>query len=119
MCAREWKETLQQCSIMLINIPSGNIIKINHTIKTIGDVTCKDFYWHLINTDHHTPIAEQILSAHYPIFKDASANVWHRIFNLPLQTVRNTKTQTFQYRIIQNNIPYKRCIHNIKIKSNL
>ncbi len=31
------------------NIRSGNIIKINNTVKTIENITCK-MYWHLINT---------------------------------------------------------------------
>ncbi len=37
------------------NIPSGNIIKINNKMKAIEKVTCKEFYWHLINIDVHNP----------------------------------------------------------------
>ncbi len=55
----EWKETLKQCSQMPKNIPSGNTIKINKTIKSIENVTCSEFYGHLMNTDHYTPIAVQ------------------------------------------------------------
>ncbi len=98
-------------------IPSGNIIKINNKIKTLENVTCKDFYWHLRNTDPHTPTALQKWSIHYPIFKEASANIWPRIFKLPFTTVRDTKIQTFQYRIIQNIIPCNKWLHNIKIKN--
>ncbi len=47
----EWKETLKQCSLMPKNIPSGNIIKINNKMKTLVNVTGKDFYWHLLNTE--------------------------------------------------------------------
>ncbi len=39
----EWKEILQQCSLMPTNIPSGNIVKINNKIKKHEKVTCKDF----------------------------------------------------------------------------
>ncbi len=53
----KWKETLKLCSLMPKNIPSGNIIKINNKIKTLENVTCKDFYWHLLNTDPHTSTA--------------------------------------------------------------
>ncbi len=56
----EWKEKLKLCSFMPKNIPSGNIIKINNKIKTLENVTCKDFYWQLLlNTDPHTPKALQ------------------------------------------------------------
>ncbi len=67
------------------HIPSGNIIKINNKIKTLEKVTCKDFYWHLLNTDPHTPTDLQKWSIHYPIFNEASANVWPIIFKLPLK----------------------------------
>ncbi len=100
------------------NIPSGNIIKINNKIKTLENITCKDFYCHLLNTDPpHTPTALQKWSVHYPIFKEASANVWPRIFKLPFKTIRDTKIQTFQYRIIQNTIPCNKLLHNIKKKN--
>ncbi len=100
---------------MLKNIPFGNIITINNTlIKIIENVTCKEFYWHLMNIDPHTPMAVQHGLVIYPMFNEASTNVWPRIFNLPFKTVRDTKIQTFQYRIIQKIIPYK-WLHNIKI----
>ncbi len=76
----EWKESLKQCSQMPKNIPSGNTIKINNTIKTIETVTCKELYWHLMNTDPHTPIAVQKWSSHYPTFNEACTNLWPRIF---------------------------------------
>ncbi len=113
----EWKEILKQYSLMPKNILSGNIITINNIIKILEKVTCKDFSWHLLNTDPHTPTALQIWFIHYPIFKEASANVWSRIFKLPFKTVRDTKIQTFQYRIIHNIIPWNKWLHNIKIKN--
>ncbi len=75
------------------------------------------FYWHVINTDLDSLIAVQKWPDHYPIFKEASANVWLRIVKLPFQTVRDTKIQTFQYRIIQNIIRCNMWLHNIKVKN--
>ncbi len=71
----EWKETLKQCRQMPKNIPSGNTININNTIKTIEKVTCKEFYWHLMNTYPHTAIAVEKWSSHYPTFNEACTNV--------------------------------------------
>ncbi len=69
----EWKEKLKLCSLMPKYIPSGNIIKSINKIKTLVNIICRDFYWHLLNTDPHTPTALQ--NGHYPIFKEANANV--------------------------------------------
>ncbi len=112
----EWKETLQQCSLMPQNIPSGNI-KINNKMKSIETVNCKSFYWHLIKIDVHNPSSVKQWSNQYPIFKEASTNAWPRIFKLPFITVRDTKIQTLQYRLVQKTIPYSTWLHNIKIKN--
>ncbi len=53
-------------------------------------------------------------SCHYPF---SNTNVWPRLFKLPFKTVRDTKIQTFQYRIIQKMIPCNKRLHNIKIKN--
>ncbi len=49
-----WKNKLNQCTHMPKNIPKGNIIHINNKNITIEKTTCKDFYWHIINTDTYT-----------------------------------------------------------------
>ncbi len=57
-------------------------------------------------------------SSQYPIFIDASTNVWPRIFKLPFITVRDTKIQTFQYSLIQKKtMPCNKWLHNSKIKN--
>ncbi len=60
-----------------------------------------------------TPTTLQKWSIHY----SASANVSPRIFKLPFKTVRDSKIQTFRYRIIPNIIPCNKWLHNIKIKN--
>ncbi len=86
------------------NITSENIIKINNKMKAMEKVTCKELYWHLINIDVYNPSLVKKWSSQYPIFKEASTNVRPRIFKLPFITVRDTKIQTFQYRLIQKTI---------------
>ncbi len=70
-----------------------------------------------MNIDPHTTIAVQKWSSHYPTFNEAYTNVCPRIFKLPFKTVRDTKIQTFLYRIIQKIIQCNKLLHNIKIKS--
>ncbi len=63
-----------------------------------------DFYWHIINTDTHTPTSIHKWSDHYTNFHNAE-NVWSRIFKFPFKTVRDTKIQTYQYNIVHRVIP--------------
>ncbi len=86
-------------------------------MKAIEKVTCKEFYLQLINIDVHNPSSVKNRSSQYPIFKETSTNVWPRIFKLPFITIRDTKIQTFQYRLIQKTIPCNKWVHNIKIKN--
>ncbi len=65
----------------------------------------------------HTPSSVKKWSSHYSTFKEASTNVWLRIFKVPFITVRDIKIQTFQYRLIQKTIPCNKWFHNIKIKN--
>ncbi len=48
----------------------------------------------------HTQSSVKKWSSQYPIFKEASTNVWPRIVQLLFTTVRHTKIQTFEYRLI-------------------
>ncbi len=82
---------------MPANIPNGNRIFTNNKNTFIEKATCKDFCWHIINTSTYTPTSRK---NHYPNFHSADANVWPRLFRLPFETVRDTKIQTFQYRIL-------------------
>ncbi len=50
----------------------------------------------------HNPSSVKKWFSQYPIFKEASTNVWPRIFKLPFITVRDTEIQTYQYILIQN-----------------
>ncbi len=86
-------------------------------MKAIEKVTSTAFYWNLINIDVHNPSSVKKWSSQYPIFKEAITNVWPRIFKLPFITVRDTKIQTFQYRLIQKTITCNKWLHNIKIKN--
>ena len=90
---------------------------VNNKYIPINEVTCKDLYWHIINKDKHIPNTIKKWTSTYPNFNNADTSVWPRIFKLPFKTVRNTKIQTFQYRLIHRIIPCNKWLHNIKIKN--
>ncbi len=82
-----WKIKLKQCTMMPANIPTGNRIFINNKNTFIAKTSCKDFYWHIINTRTYTPTSRKKWSDHYPDFHSADTNVWPRLFKLPFETV--------------------------------
>ncbi len=53
------KIKLKQCTMMPANIPTSNIIFINNKNTFIEKTSCKDFYWHIINTNTYTPTSRK------------------------------------------------------------
>ena len=98
------------------NMIRGNTITVNKKYTTLESLTCKDFYWHIINVTKHIPTSISKWTAHYQGFRSAESSVWPRIFKIPFKTVRDTKIQTFQFRVLHRIIPCNYWLHNIKIK---
>ncbi len=76
------------------------------------EITCKEFYWHLINTQKHSQMGKQ-----FPGFHDAVSTVWPRIFKLPFYIARDTKIQSFQFGILYIIIPCNKWFNTIKSKN--
>ncbi len=115
---KTWKMTLKHCSQLHKNLPIDNIVKINNNVKTIAIITCKNIYWHIINLEKHTPISTKKWTEQYPNVNNVEPHKWKRIFKMSFITVRGTKIQTFQYKIIHNIISCNQWLYNIKIKEN-
>ncbi len=80
-------------------------IKINNKHTTIDKVKCRNYYWHLIKYKHYTPKTTKKWSITYPDFDNAEQKIWSRNFEIPFKCCRETKIQSFQYRIIHRIIP--------------
>ncbi len=50
--------------MMPANIPTGNRIFINNKNTFIEKTSCKDFYWHIIDTSTYTPTFRKKWSRH-------------------------------------------------------
>ncbi len=57
------------------NLLTGNIIAINNKKTIIETTTCKDFYWHIINTEKHKPALVHKWAEHFPKFHNAESKV--------------------------------------------
>jgi hypothetical protein len=89
-------------------------ICINNHYKNIQFVKCKDFYWHLLNLTEHTPASKKKWAKIFQSLINPEETVWTSIYKMPFKTVRDTKLQTLQYRIIHRIIPCKEWLYNIK-----
>ncbi len=85
-------------------------------VKNIRLLKCKDYYWHIINQSKTIPRCIQKWQETYPKFENVDKHVWHRIFNMAFITTRETKLQSFQYRIIHRIIPCNKWLNNITVK---
>ena len=93
-------------------------IKINTVYQPLAKLKCKDLYWHLIQQKTHTPSAVNKWITTFPVLKEASDEVWSRIFKMPFNSIRETKYQSFQYKIVHRIIACNKWLCNIKIKDN-
>ncbi len=87
------------CWLDTIDIYVGNSINVNNKVLNIEKIKCKYFYWHLINKASHMPNNILKWCETYPDFKNADPKTWRRIFKVPFQVIRETRIQTFQYKI--------------------
>ncbi len=112
-----WKNKLKTFTTNTNCILVGNSINVNNKVLNIEKINCKDFYWHLINKASHMPnnILKWCETYHY--FKNADPKTWQTIFKLPFQVIRETRIQTFQYKILHKVIWCNKWLFNIKIKT--
>ncbi len=112
-----WKTKRKTLTTNTNCILVGNSINVNNKVQNIEKIKCKDFYWHLINKSSHTPNNKLKWCETYHDFKNADPKTWHGIFKLPFQIIRETRIQTFQYKILHRVILCNKWLFNIKIKT--
>ncbi len=71
---------------------------------------------HLIQNDQSDPKCLKAWTKEFPGLKSVENKTWKRIFNTSFIVLRDTKLQSFQYRIIHKIIPCNKWLHTIKIK---
>ncbi len=108
-----WKNKLKTFTTNTNCILVGNSINVNNKVLNIEKIKCKDFYWHLINKASHMPSNILKWCQTYPDFKNADPKTWQRIFKLPFQVIRETRIQTFQYKILHRVISCNKWLENI------
>jgi hypothetical protein len=77
--------------------------------------TCKDMYWDFVKKKRRDPTSCEKWAKEYPEFKNADQELWPNIFKLSFSITRETKLQSFQYRIIHRIITCRKRLFDIKI----
>lgn len=99
----EWRKTLKTLVVSQDAVSARELPHI--TIKANVDIpltiiTNKDIYWMLTNTKVIEPNCKLTWNLAFDV-----KNLWSTIFKLPFKTVRETKIQSFQYKIINRIFP--------------
>jgi hypothetical protein len=91
-------------------------LKINQSIKTLQSIKCNEFYWHIINQSNYT--SKNIQKWENTITEITNNHInWGKVYSLAFKTVRETKLQSLQYRILHKTIQCNEWLYNLKIRS--
>ncbi len=102
-------------SVPILNIKNAFILIIQKV--ELENVKCKDIYWHLINNISHMPKAIIAWENVYTSLKNREDKFWKTIFTIPFISIRDTRLQSFQYKIMHRTLTCNEWLKNIKIKS--
>ena len=102
-------ETSTDCPALYINLSTK--------YRDINDIKCKDFYWAIINMKQVTPACVFKWQTIFVGFKDCDPDTWTRIFKMSFNVTRETKLQSFQYKLLNRIIPCNKWLHDVKIKT--
>ena len=95
---------------------TGDIyININNKNLILNNLASKEFYWHIINSNKHIPSSIQKWSASYSTLTQDPNQEWKNLFNSVFKYSRETKLQSFQFKIMHRTIACRHWLSNIRI----
>ncbi len=114
----DWLENLRHSSINTLDVHT-NLIVINNKILDLTKWKCKDFYWHIINSNIR--ILSTICQWQKVVtpLKKTDTSFWKSIFRMPFITVRDPRIQTFQYRVIHRIVPCNEWLFKLTVKPSI
>ncbi len=111
----EWRKKLYQNVMVSTTDRELGIIK-NEKYTAIRNFKCKEFYWCLVNAQTTSVNCKKKWAETFPKLTNVGEEIWHRIFLMPFTTTRETKLQSFQYKITHRIIACNKWLFDIKIK---
>ncbi len=112
---KEWKDAIrsQRCRQKKFNF--SNDVFICDKMYNIETFKTSIIYNYLIKQKYRTPTCITKWKEIYPGFNDASEDLWPNIFKLSFKITRETKLQSFQFKIIHRLITCQKKLHEMKI----
>ena len=108
-----WRQTLSSCQTYNRAIVDDIHICVSTKVVSLLSCTTKDLYSELLYRRPRTP---KCLEKWRTIYDGLSDEVVENYFRLPFYAVRETKTQSFQYKMIHRIINCNKKLYEMKIK---
>ena len=108
-----WRETLK--SSKACDMIDGCNIEVSSKVKALNSVQGKIIYFKYIHKRKRSPTCVDKWTEEYPGFATADPELWQCIFKLPYSTVRETRLQSLQYRIIHRTITCNKKLYDMKL----
>ncbi len=108
-------ENLRHSSINALDVHT-NLIVINNNMLDLTKCKCKEFYWHIINSNIRIPSTICQWQKVFIPLKKTDRSFWKSIFRMPFITVRDTRIQTFQYCLIHRIVPCNEWLFKLTVK---
>ena len=98
---KNWLRMLRNTSMDQYTKNEEINVTLSNITKTISNVKCKDYYWHIVRKKHVRPTAYNKLgeTCYYVNFE------WKMINMIPYICARETSLQSLQYQLINRYIP--------------
>ena len=95
----------EECCLILGN----NMIDVK-TLK------CKDFYWRFVQSKKRIPTCIVKWSERFTPMLEDDGTLWKRLFKQPFLITKETKLQSFQFRILHRIVPCNKWLYNLKVR---
>ena len=109
---KHWLKLIKNIPINKCENQSEIFIIINNKNLPLSQIKSNTFYWHMINQKYTPPTSVTKWTEIYPSLVDHNRE---STFHCTFTFCRETKLQTFQYRILHRIIPCRKWLFNIKI----
>ena len=109
-----WRQNISTCN-KKFQVDNVLFVKLENVKKNVNMVQCRDYYNYFITSKDIKPHSQKKWCESFPKLISVDTSIWNRIYTLTYCITRETKLQSFQYRIIHRILPCNKWLNDIKI----
>jgi hypothetical protein len=113
-----WRAVIHNTHVVKHNCPDEPSVMLmgdKGKILNMMYIDCKTMYWMYVQRKKRQPSSIKKWIDDYPKFENADLTLWKNIYHLAFNITRETKLQSFQYRIIHRTITCREKLFQIKL----